>query len=516
MKPPAVAGAEDHADEVLAVGELYDERVAAEMNKFVLELLKQCAYVGTSAFLVFALKYRVRVRVWYGSRCEELLAVYAPWALGAISNNALCHAVCCNVGGAGELGSIEDEARNTNHWVAAYPSGGDVPSLGEGEAEATLTFYALYLSLSLHVAKTVTDGDCGLDVMCLMLAWKRCKQNRDLLRNELATFALKHKANRAFVAILHALGELTTHLGLYELDSAGAALFADDVHHGDGAVPPESPVVPQSLVASECHFSDEDIRAMRWKCRLQKSPPEFIIDMLRRLPENCIRQTTETFLAREIAETKKSNTVANTFLLSRDARLDAKMKAVQSFLSSCQEKHGTLDPTQIDLLRRGRIPRGWFPEYVREHPQLTKACGVAGLVTSCANNTRYRKVYKLYSRAIQLVVSKDPAVAEKPTSAVAEKPTSVVAEDGVMAKFRNKTPRIGRQYFSTKWQFTREGRRRRALGGGRHRRCSVLREDLMLWYSIIRHSVDVKIMCRFPKKVLLVKAQMLQQDYYTA
>jgi len=38
----------------------------------------------------------------------------------------------------------------------------------------------------------------------------------------------------------------------------------------------------------------------------------------------------------------------------------------------------------------------------------------------------------------------------------------------------------------------------------------------MLWYSIVRHSVDVKIMCRFPKKVLLVKANMLQQDYYTA
>ena len=36
----------------------------------------------------------------------------------------------------------------------------------------------------------------------------------------------------------------------------------------------------------------------------------------------------------------------------------------------------------------------------------------------------------------------------------------------------------------------------------------------MLWYSIVRHSVDVKIMCRFPKKVLLVKAQMLQQEYY--
>ena len=38
----------------------------------------------------------------------------------------------------------------------------------------------------------------------------------------------------------------------------------------------------------------------------------------------------------------------------------------------------------------------------------------------------------------------------------------------------------------------------------------------MEWYSIIRHSVDTKIMVRFPKAVLLVKAQMLQQDYLAA
>ena len=37
-----------------------------------------------------------------------------------------------------------------------------------------------------------------------------------------------------------------------------------------------------------------------------------------------------------------------------------------------------------------------------------------------------------------------------------------------------------------------------------------------MWYSIVRHSVDVKIMCRFPKEVLLVKASMLQQDYYAS
>ena len=38
--------------------------------------------------------------------------------------------------------------------------------------------------------------------------------------------------------------------------------------------------------------------------------------------------------------------------------------------------------------------------------------------------------------------------------------------------------------------------------GGRHRKAVVIREMLMEWYSIIRHSVDTKIMVRFPKQVL--------------
>ena len=71
----------------------------------------------------------------------------------------------------------------------------------------------------------------------------------------------------------------------------------------------------------------------------------------------------------------------------------------------------------------------------------------------------------------------------------------------------------GQQYYTTQWGFQRDSQRRRASGGGRQRSAAIIREMLMEWYSIIRHSVDVKIMVRFPKQVLLVKAQMLQQEY---
>ena len=67
--------------------------------------------------------------------------------------------------------------------------------------------------------------EIGLDVMCLMLGMKRSKENRLLIRSEMARFALKHVGNRAFIAMLHTVGELTDHLGLFGLESSGVNLL---------------------------------------------------------------------------------------------------------------------------------------------------------------------------------------------------------------------------------------------------------------------------------------------------
>ena len=70
-----------------------------------------------------------------------MLSVTTPYAMPSAATQAVF----------GELGSIEHEARSTSHWVAAYPSGGHVPSLGEGgpclslgegESVVTTTFCA--------------------------------------------------------------------------------------------------------------------------------------------------------------------------------------------------------------------------------------------------------------------------------------------------------------------------------------------------------------------------------------
>ena len=131
-----------------------------------------------------------------------------------------------------------------------------------------------------------------------------------------------------------------------------------------------------------------------------------------------------------------------------------------------------------------------------------------------------------YRSAVKLFFQREPVVADKSTDSAATE--SVVADNGAQsavaeyqpfeinpfAKFRTKTVRKGMQYYSKLATFKRNSTRQRCHGGGRGKTCAIIGELLIEWYSIIRHSVDTNIMCRFPKQCLLVKAKMIQQDYY--
>ena len=112
----------------------------------------------------------------------------------------------------------------------------------------------------------------------------------------------------------------------------------------------------------------------------------------------------------------------------------------------------------------------------------------------------YRRILRIYQRAVQQFL----------TSAVAER-----AVDSTVAQ-KKAGARDGWQYRKGTDRTVRDHERRRNVGAGRHHACESLREQLAEWYSIMRHSVDVKVMCRFPKKVLLTKAIQLQEEYYVA
>ena len=112
----------------------------------------------------------------------------------------------------------------------------------------------------------------------------RCRLQRDSLRTELSAFIVKHSGNRALISILFQLVEVTEHLGLLELAAAGAELVVDDAHHGDGEA-------PRPIRARD--FTEEEMCAVMWKCKLNKPSPEYLQILIRALPEWCIQSAVQ-------------------------------------------------------------------------------------------------------------------------------------------------------------------------------------------------------------------------------
>ena len=173
--------------------------LASEINRFVDELQETGNYTGVAAFMVFALLKQLRVFVWYGRQREDIIAKYAPWANEQISTAAPFEAIACrlSVSDAGVVShNVVEDPREVNHWVACVEQGDRHGDGEEADDEETLTFQAVHLSFNRIVTWTVADGDCGLDVLCLMSGLSRCQLQRDPLRTELSAFILKHAGSR--------------------------------------------------------------------------------------------------------------------------------------------------------------------------------------------------------------------------------------------------------------------------------------------------------------------------------
>ena len=138
------------------------------------------------------------------------------------------------------------------------------------------------------------------------------------------------------------VGELTAHLGLFELESAGASLMAFllqepvvatnhgvvATNHGDGVCAPVSAGPPLLLSRA---FSDEELSAITWKCRMVKSSPEVIDQMLMRLPEECIMQTVAEYRKRTTAGAASKEPDKKRFLFRRYAELDVQLRPLSCF-----------------------------------------------------------------------------------------------------------------------------------------------------------------------------------------
>ena len=128
---------------------------------------------------------------------------------------------------------------------------------------------------------------------------------------------------------------------------------------------------------------------------------------------------------------------------------------------------------------------------------------------------KYRACLKRYRYALKTNPSAvaEAQVATCPEFAVVEQGSPALVEEKYTDRFKLATGRTGYTHTRTTLRLVREYDRR-SSGAGRHRQAVTIRELLIDWYSKLRHSLNLKIMCGIPKKVLRTKAQMMQQDYW--
>ena len=172
------------SEECAPAGEVLCPALRGEVYDLLGELQKTRSFTGVLGFLLLALRYRVRVYVWYGTVREDVLESYAPWVSGSIRREIAVEAVACKVTrdeatGAKHLHLLGEDIQETNHWVACVRSGhchgdgGGHALGGEDDDDATLTFAGTYLSLGRVILKTIADGDCLWDAACVMLRLSR-------------------------------------------------------------------------------------------------------------------------------------------------------------------------------------------------------------------------------------------------------------------------------------------------------------------------------------------------------
>ena len=160
------------------------QEVLSKLLTFARSIRQPGSYIGHSAFILFALSRRKRLYVWEGGERIYLLHTYATWACDMCSAAVAADAVACAciVKGSGQIrdfAPIGDAhpLHTCRHWLSAV-------HIGEPLDDSSSEIVSYYSKMGLAILGTVTNGDCGIDVMCLMAGEEETAANRARIRED--------------------------------------------------------------------------------------------------------------------------------------------------------------------------------------------------------------------------------------------------------------------------------------------------------------------------------------------
>ena len=157
--------------------------VLQALLKLAREIRDPREYVGYSYFILLALCKHCRPIVWEGSHPVDIVETFAPWAIGQCDRSCGVEAVCCCFeslpDGTALMRPVSEEfpLDRCRHFLACSFLHFEEPAQGT-------SIQAFYQRLNRVTLGSVCDGDCAIDVSCMMLGIPQTFENRQALRKE--------------------------------------------------------------------------------------------------------------------------------------------------------------------------------------------------------------------------------------------------------------------------------------------------------------------------------------------
>ena len=488
LQPPAPATPIDLTDEgdvtsnavaeaaFAASADAARHRILTTLLALARAIRRPRAFVGYSAFVLMGLLKKCQLCIWEGVTRVDLLETFTPWAKEHCTRAVAVTGIVCKVmavaGGSLECVPISEEhlVGSMNHYVG----GCAMPE--SAVAGNTLGFDAFYASLGVAVIATVADGDCGLDVMCLMLGQPQSLACRTALRIEISDYLILRIGEPWMQELMVALQEIEGE-DLKKNKLGGANILAAPSAPAPAFVEPaKESADPQDVAAP----TEETFEAMRWASRLESDSA--VLSLIRSLPKEIVEEQVQSYRKRAETAVAQRSEEKEQIEVSPRSRYHVKMLVAARFHMYCDSR---------GIVHDQRIPYGLMATFIKDNLRWKAKQKKA------VTGSQVRKWYNLWrsSPSNSLV-----AVADQPSKGGAE--TSLL---------KSKAPQ-------------QNSKRQRGPGAGRPPSVPLIRQALYEWWAGIRYAIDwqqmvasrrsrgKKNLARFPRSALRLKVQQLLQD----
>ena len=245
------------------------------------EIRQPGKYVGYSAFILMGLMHKCQPCMWEGETRINLIETFAPWATDHCTKAIIVTAIACKLiakpGGSVECRPISttDPLDRTSHFVAGVP----IPTAAV--AGTHNDFDAYYASHGTAALATICDGDCGLDVMAMMLGEPSTPEYRRTLRIDISDYLMSRMGEHWMLELM-ALCQ--------ELKQEDVTRYKSDSHMQIIAVPTAvaefaSPSAdPKDVVTPD----EESFKAIAWASKLTNDSN--VLSLIHSLPKQIVEE----------------------------------------------------------------------------------------------------------------------------------------------------------------------------------------------------------------------------------